>query len=369
MIVDTCHRGGALANRRPEYLTRVHEGGRGGTRRYFDPSSQSVAPVQAENPEFLDLEAVCGRFHVGRDDVRTVEKGSLALRLLADPPEDVHDRDELDGLDPADSPEAAEFGLVPSSQFRQRAGSCHDLGGEDKHVPAAGAAPDDERENLRVAQAAHAQALKPLLGSFARRHNAEAAVEILLFIRRKGHALSSAEADLINKTKRTCRKTSKHVGAWFRADGAPSIGGNTGGSPLAPIGCIPPAPFPANPYSRKVGFRVYCARECEPRLMPGTFDVPAGARPRARRAARPPTGLRERSVWEAPVGEPVPPGPAAWGDDPMNTLSLCRYRVTCRGAAGESAPLGPRRPCRGIYSRRKAAGENALEGLQRGRSP
>ena len=119
MVVNADDGRRRLANRGSEHLPGMGQRSCRGAGRDLDPLAKPVAPVEAERPELLDVQPRSDGRHVLCDEIGAVQDRRLMGRQADRPSRDLHGGDELQGLDPADSPQAPEVGLVPAEETRK----------------------------------------------------------------------------------------------------------------------------------------------------------------------------------------------------------------------------------------------------------
>ena len=113
MVVRADDGGGRFANGGAEHFARMRERGGGGAGADFDAAKETIFAVQAEHPEFFDLETLGDGLEVGGDEIGAIEEGRFAGLLADDASRDLHDGEELEGLYAADAFQAAKVFFLP----------------------------------------------------------------------------------------------------------------------------------------------------------------------------------------------------------------------------------------------------------------
>jgi len=167
VIVHTDHSGGSLADRGAEDLARVGEGCGGRPGRDLNALQKSVFPIEAKNPELLHLEPRHKRLKIGRNQIGAPEHRCVTCLLPDHSARNLHDRDELKSLDPADTLEFSKIGRLPGDEAGERTGFGDQAAGKSEDVLTTRAAAQKHREQLRVAQGAGAKFFEPFLRAFA----------------------------------------------------------------------------------------------------------------------------------------------------------------------------------------------------------
>ena len=91
----------------------MSQGSRGCSRGHFNPFTQTIAAVEAEHPEFFDIEAGGQCIQVRRYQIGAIENQRFGGREADRTPRHFHGSHELEGLYPADSLDTPEIRLVP----------------------------------------------------------------------------------------------------------------------------------------------------------------------------------------------------------------------------------------------------------------
>ena len=116
VIVRAGDGAGAFANGRTKDFPRVGEGGGGTAGADLDAFNEPVFPVEAEHPEFFDLEADGERPDVACNQLGTIQERVIAQLLGDDADRDLHDSDQLERFDMTDALELAEVFFLPVGQ-------------------------------------------------------------------------------------------------------------------------------------------------------------------------------------------------------------------------------------------------------------
>lgn len=167
VVVGADDGGGGGAEGLAEHLAGVGEGGGGGAGGDLDAAEEAVAAVEAEDPEFLDLEPGSDGAQVAEDLLGAGQFRGGGAGLAEQAAGELEDGEKLGGLDGADAVEAVEVGLGPAHEVGEGAGLGEEIAGEGDDVVSAGAVAEQQGEEFGVAEGSGAAATEALLGALA----------------------------------------------------------------------------------------------------------------------------------------------------------------------------------------------------------